>query len=356
MAIEITQDTILRILVRRGSEAEKNSVILAQGEPGYALDTQKLYIGDGVNYGGNPVPNTDGNTIEWLGTTPDAIGVADNGITNSKLAPISGNTVKGNGTGATNNPSDISVAVNSVLGRINSLNSGNLTSVPISTIFNSIFSLVAPDPTFIPYWFNLTNYKWYSYDGVNWLSIHQYSPSGPTRILYVGSGASVNTYDGGDTNAASVSGGPMWEIDTDYTSKVLRGAALGGSATLPLDTGGADSITQTPNMVPPHKHNVTILIPGHGGDDGSRSAADGGNYSAPNSSNPNFNWTGVLPTLPPGDDSGKYSQDAFNLPAVYEDYGNGLTSNTTSPSATPTLPAYRGILVLKRTSRIYYVA
>jgi len=356
MAIEITDNTIIRLLVRRGSEAEKNSIILAQGEPGYALDTKTFVVGDGATQGGNNIPNVDNSSIQWAGTTPDYIQVTNGGISNLKLANMAGNTVKGNTSSTAGSPSDIAVASNNLVGRISTLNSGNLTSIPIATIFSTFFSVVAPNPTLTGYWFNLTNYKWYSYDGVNWLSMHQYQASGPTRILYVGTGASIATYDGGDTNSATVSSGPMWEVDNDYTSKVLRGAANGSTSTLPLDSGGNDSITMTQNMIAPHKHNVAILIPGHGGNDGSRDAADGGTYSAPNTSNPNLNWSGTISPLPPGSSGGKYQKDSFGLPAVYEDYGNGITNPVTSPVSIPTLPAYQGVIVLKRTTRVYYVA
>jgi len=355
MAIEITENTIIRLLVRRGSEAEKNTIILAQGEPGFALDTQTFVVGDGATKGGLPIPNTDDTSIEWAGTTPDYIQVADGGVTNTKLANMAGNSVKGNTSSTPTSPSDVGVTANSLVGRIGSLNSGNLTSIPISTIFNSFFSLVAPDPTFTQYWFNLNNYKWYSYDGVSWLSLHQYAASGPERLLYVGSGSSVATYDGGDTNAPSVSSGPMWEVDSDYTSKVLRGAADGNTATVPLDNGGNDSVEMTAAMIAPHRHNVAVLIPGHGGSDGTRDAADGGTYSTPNASNPNLDWTGILSPLPPGSTAGKYPKDSSGLPAVYEDYGNGVTNPAQPPTNLPTLPAYQGVLVLKRTSRAYYV-
>lgn len=356
MAIEITQDTILRLLVRRGSEAERNTVVLAQGEPGFAIDSQTFCIGDGQTKGGVQVPNTDNASIEWAGTVPDYIQIKNGGVTNEKLANMTGNSVKGNVTSSPTTPADIQVSANSLVGRIGSLNSGNLTSIPVATIFNSFFSLVAPDPNFTPYWFNLNNYKWYNYDGANWLSLHQYAASGPVRLLYVGTGASVATFDGGDTNSATVSSGPMWEIDTDYTAKVLRGAAASINATVPLDSGGDDGIQMTSSMLPPHKHNVAILVPGHGGSDGSRDAADGGSYSAPNTSNPNLDWSSTISPLPPGSTGGKYAKDAYGLPAVYEDYGNGVTNPAQAPVDIPTVPAYQGVLVLKRTSRAYYVA
>lgn len=351
MAIEIDQNTIIRLLVRRGSEAERNTIILAQGEPGFTLDGKVLVVGDGATPGGVKIPNVDNITIGWSGTAPDYINVLDGGISNSKLAAMSANSVKGNNTSIDGQPTDVQVSQNSLLGRLNGVNGGNLGGITLNNLFGNIFSTGAPDPTITGIWFNLNNYKWYQFDGSNWLSKHQYDASGPVRLLYVGTGASVNTFDGGDSNAQSVSGGPMWEVDTNYTSKVLRGAANGALATLPLGNGGADAVTLAANMVPPHIHNVKILIPGHGGSDGSRDAADGGTFSSPNSSDPSFNWG----TTTGGTYPSTYGKDGQNLPYVYEDYGNGASS-TTTPAQTPTLPSYQEVLVLKRTSRVYYVA
>lgn len=46
------QETITKILLRRGTDADRQSVVLAAGEPGWTTDTNKLYIGDGSTPGG----------------------------------------------------------------------------------------------------------------------------------------------------------------------------------------------------------------------------------------------------------------------------------------------------------------
>lgn len=53
--IEITQSTLLKLLVRRGSNEERKNIILSEGELGYAVDTNKLFVGDGATVGGIPV-------------------------------------------------------------------------------------------------------------------------------------------------------------------------------------------------------------------------------------------------------------------------------------------------------------
>lgn len=60
--------TIVKLKIRRGTDSQRKSVVLEQGELGFAIDTQRLYIGNGVALGGVrvsninhlplPVPNT----------------------------------------------------------------------------------------------------------------------------------------------------------------------------------------------------------------------------------------------------------------------------------------------------------
>lgn len=48
-------DPITRIVFRRGLFTEKSNLILLQGEPAYTIDSKRLFIGDGVTFGGVPV-------------------------------------------------------------------------------------------------------------------------------------------------------------------------------------------------------------------------------------------------------------------------------------------------------------
>lgn len=53
--IEITQSTLLKLLVRRGSDGERKNITLSEGELGYTVDTFRLFVGDSATVGGNPV-------------------------------------------------------------------------------------------------------------------------------------------------------------------------------------------------------------------------------------------------------------------------------------------------------------
>ena len=55
--IEILENTLLKLLVRRGSNADREDVILSEGELGYTTDTNRLFVGDGVTPGGKIVGN-----------------------------------------------------------------------------------------------------------------------------------------------------------------------------------------------------------------------------------------------------------------------------------------------------------
>lgn len=50
--IEIVENTLLKLLIRRGTNADRLNVTLSQGELGFTTDTKKLYIGDSSTVGG----------------------------------------------------------------------------------------------------------------------------------------------------------------------------------------------------------------------------------------------------------------------------------------------------------------
>lgn len=52
--IEITENTLLKLLVRRGSNTERSNIVLSEGELGYTVDTRRLFVGDGVTTGAYP--------------------------------------------------------------------------------------------------------------------------------------------------------------------------------------------------------------------------------------------------------------------------------------------------------------
>jgi hypothetical protein len=57
MAFEITSDTVVKIVVRRGEEPDRKQTLLSNGELGFSQDIGRLFIGDGFTLGGRPVSN-----------------------------------------------------------------------------------------------------------------------------------------------------------------------------------------------------------------------------------------------------------------------------------------------------------
>lgn len=51
--ITITENSILKLLVRRGADIDRKNIILSEGEIGYTTDGKRLFVGDGVTTGGN---------------------------------------------------------------------------------------------------------------------------------------------------------------------------------------------------------------------------------------------------------------------------------------------------------------
>ena len=62
MAIEILENTLLKLLVRRGTNFDRQQIVLETGELGYTTDTKRLYVGDGVVKGGVVTGN------KWAGS------------------------------------------------------------------------------------------------------------------------------------------------------------------------------------------------------------------------------------------------------------------------------------------------
>jgi Major tropism determinant N-terminal domain len=52
MAITVTENTVVKIIVRRGLDSDRQTVTFAQGELGFATDTNRLIVGDGITLGG----------------------------------------------------------------------------------------------------------------------------------------------------------------------------------------------------------------------------------------------------------------------------------------------------------------
>lgn len=69
--IEIFENSLLRLRVRRGTNADRLGAVLAQGELGYTIDTKKLYVGDDTTPGGILVGNVFAGSINNVTDLPN---------------------------------------------------------------------------------------------------------------------------------------------------------------------------------------------------------------------------------------------------------------------------------------------
>lgn len=56
-SIEIFENTLLKLIVRQGADADRKSVLLDSGELAYTTDTERLFVGNGSTMGGVAVGN-----------------------------------------------------------------------------------------------------------------------------------------------------------------------------------------------------------------------------------------------------------------------------------------------------------
>lgn len=71
--IEILENTLLKLLVRRGDNADRLNVTLSEGELGYTIDGKRLFVGDGQTAGGIAVGNKWKGSVTDISTITDAI-------------------------------------------------------------------------------------------------------------------------------------------------------------------------------------------------------------------------------------------------------------------------------------------
>lgn len=65
-----TTTTITKLLIRRGNDSDRKQTILASGEPGWTLDTKRLWIGDGVTPGGFPALSAREMHLHYVSSPP----------------------------------------------------------------------------------------------------------------------------------------------------------------------------------------------------------------------------------------------------------------------------------------------
>ena len=194
-------------------------------------------------------------------------------------------------------------------------------------------------------------FVWHNIVG-HWVSRNPIAASDDSRRIYVGTLASIDTYDGGDGSALGPAGGPMWTRDTLFDGRMPIGVgAIPTSSPVatignPLDTSDSlgnsgeykHVLTGAEGAVADHKHPIGNGDPGTGD--------IGLNYETPAVTTPAFTEFGNTGGGPIG-----IPVTQANLLTLKANNGAGVVSdghNNMSP--------YIGVFIIKRTSRQFYVA
>ena len=64
----------MALRIRRGTDAERQTIVPAQGEPVYVTDTKKLFVGDGATQGGTLVGPQDQSNFDLVNDTTPQLG------------------------------------------------------------------------------------------------------------------------------------------------------------------------------------------------------------------------------------------------------------------------------------------
>ena len=83
-SIQIYQNSLLKLVVRSGYDSDRLSTILDVGEIGYTIDTNRLYVGDGITPGGVLVGNVFNGSRADLTSSPGTPAVGDYAFDSSR--------------------------------------------------------------------------------------------------------------------------------------------------------------------------------------------------------------------------------------------------------------------------------
>lgn len=84
--------SIIKLKVRRGTDAQRRTITLEQGELGYTTDTNRLYVGDGFTVGGAPAGAVNSTPLNYVNslTGVTGAGLYDIVSANSLLYQLTG--------------------------------------------------------------------------------------------------------------------------------------------------------------------------------------------------------------------------------------------------------------------------
>lgn len=168
------------------------------------------------------------------------------------------------------------------------------------------------------------------YNGA-WVAQHPYDPESPVRLIWVGTLAELETFDGGSSGAATLTTGPFWERDTNFDGRMPIGVGTVPDTTtaVTVDTNvGSGQVTLSSVNIPQHSHEIGVEssdVTGAAEDGQLRDASGDVTYIS------TWNQTAV---------------------GVTRNWGGAASDGATTPF--DSVPAARGVYFIKRTIRQFY--
>ena len=77
---------IVKLKLRRGTDAQRQAVTLEQGELGYTTDAKRVWVGDGFTIGGNNISNII-HTPMYVGTRTDLTDAVNGDLVYEDMIP-----------------------------------------------------------------------------------------------------------------------------------------------------------------------------------------------------------------------------------------------------------------------------
>jgi len=166
---------ITKILLRKGTNLQRQSLTLSEAELGYTTDTTRIYVGDGSTVGGNPIGVKNWGILPSLGTlTTLPAEIGDIAYYNSKLYSLTANppSIANNWviTAGAGDGSVTTVEVGDFLNIDNNPNVKSFTDTGAITLeVNNLFSVMFPVGglfiTSVPYVDSTTSTSVFTYLG-----------------------------------------------------------------------------------------------------------------------------------------------------------------------------------------------
>ena len=213
---------VIKLKLRRGSDAQRKTIVLDQGEMGYTIDTKRVFVGDGSTVGGIPVSNKVSTTVTLYRSLSDTAAEVDDIVVADKVAyqlTYSDFTSIGNWRIFTSPPDNTYVSFTNLSSGSLTIKSGSIDSTRLNAVSLSSTSVsVSSNKLVVNYdtnQFTISGDKFaIAQQGIKPIHI---STSSISRGLTGGNGQPLSAYVDGTTISYDA-GGRLTVISTPITA------------------------------------------------------------------------------------------------------------------------------------------